>query len=189
MLNFLEQLRHLFSQDPFFWGCALGGTVLFAIQFLLSLIDTDFDEGDHGDQDFQWFSKQAITGFVMMLGWAGLTCKREFALSGLLSGTIAAGVGLCAFFVTGLIFRLAKKLTSPGTVFKIEDALGKEAMVYHRIPQKGTGKVSVILQDHTHELDATSGIEEDIASFTQVQIITIEDDKTVRVVPIKQANR
>ena len=90
----------------------------------------------------------------------------------------------CALLGAGMFvihFFIAKKLRSPGTVFRIEDAIGKEAMIYQRIPKGGSGKISVSLHHFTYELDAISFEQEDLPSFTFVQIIEKFDEKTVIV--------
>jgi hypothetical protein len=84
-----------------------------------------------------------------------------------------------------LLFKLAFKLRSPGTVFRIEEALGKEATVYQRIAKERVGKISLPLREITHEIDAISLNGEEIASFTQVQIVKIADEKTVLVTQIR----
>jgi len=177
----------LLEKDSLFWICALAGSALFVIQFLLNLFGGDMHDDDSADFDsghFKWLSKQAITGFLMMFGWIGLTCKKEFDCSLALSIIIALAGGLLSFFITGLLFRAAKRLRSPGAVFCIEDAIGKKATVYQRIPVNGTGKISISLHNLTYEIDAISNCGE-IPSFTQVQIIKKTDDNTVIVVPIK----
>lgn len=191
MLDLFSQINHLIHKDSLFWFCALVGSGMFIIQFLLSLLGavdhTDFD-GTHGEIDagqFKWLSKQAITGFLMMFGWVGLTCIKEFELS--LPITIGFSLlgGGCSIFITGLLFKMAKKLHSSGTVFNIEDSIGKEATVYQQIPKGGAGKISVSLYNLTHELEAISSHPEDILSFTSVRIIKKWDEKTVVVVPTK----
>jgi hypothetical protein len=121
----------------------------------------------------------------MMFGCVGLTSRNEFGLSGLSSMTISFAGGLLAIFITGLIFRGANRLRSSGTVFRIEDTIGKEATIYQRIPKNGVGKISVSLNNFTHEIDARSNYTEDLPSFTSVQIIKKADDNTVLVIPIK----
>jgi hypothetical protein len=175
----------MWNFEAIFWFCALAGTGMLVIQFLLSLVGTDHDADLIEDGKFKWMTKQAATGFIMMLGWAGLTCREQFHLSILHTLLISLGAASLSAFITVLIFNLAKKAHSSGTVFKIEEAVGKEAIVYHRIPKSGTGKISVSLHNFTHEIDAISPYEEEIASFTQVQIIKQADDKTVVVIPLK----
>lgn len=145
---------------------------MFLIQFILYFLGTDHDDLDDGSsQNFKWLSKQAITGFLMMFGWVGLAAKKELGYSPLLATAIAVAAGAVAMFVSGSIFKAARKLRSSGTVFRIDEAVGKEAAVYQRIPKGGVGKVTLSLQDLTHELDAISLNGEEVASFSQVQII------------------
>lgn len=178
----LEAINHLLRKDTLFWLFALGGSSVFVIQFILSLLGMDNHE-ESGD--FKWLSKQALTGFIMMFGWVGLTCRKEFEFTNAASSLIAFGVGLLSILIIGSIFRVAKKLQSSGTVFKIDDAVGKNGVVYHRIPENGIGKISISLEDFTYEIDAVSLHHKELASFTQVHVIKKSDDTTVVVVPIK----
>nr|NGX35755.1 hypothetical protein [Candidatus Anoxychlamydiales bacterium] len=102
-----------------------------------------------------------------------------------LSLAIAFIAGVLAMFVSGFIFKMARKLHSSGTVFKIEDAIGQEAMIYQRILKKDKGKILISLNNLTREIDARALNEEEIPSFTKVKIINIVDENTVSVVPIK----
>jgi hypothetical protein len=182
MSHFIESLQ--LSKDTFFWFCALAGSGLFILQFLFSIFGVGDDHHDAFDAvHFKWLTKQTLTGFLMFFGWVGLTCKREFELSAIASACWAVGGGLAAIFATALIFKMARKLHSPGTVFKIEETMGKEAVVYQRIPSQGAGKISISLHHHTYELDAISMTQEEIASFTPVQIVKNMDDRTVVVIP------
>jgi hypothetical protein len=194
MTDFIHFLQTALSKDTFYWFCALAGSGMFIIQFLLTLFGIGHDQdmvdapnhlGHFDAQNFKWLTKQTVTGFLMFFGWVGLTCKREFVLSNTASAACAVVGGLIAVFVTAFIFKMAKKLRSPGAVFRIEDAIGKEAIVYQRIPKNGLGKISISLHHHTHEIDAMAMNREEISSFTQVQIVKNMDDKIVVVVPIK----
>ena len=176
----------LINVESLYWFAALGGSGLFAIQLLLNLFGiadhgaTDAHPGQDG-QDFKCISIQSITGFLMMFGWAAITCQKEF---GLTTGPViffALLAGIFSFFVTSSIFRLAKKLHSSGTVFNVDDAVGLQAQVYQRIPGNGIGKISVSLQQMSREIDAISHKGEEIPSFTYVQIIKKKDDNTVVV--------
>jgi hypothetical protein len=82
------------------------------------------------------------------------------------------------------ILKLAKKLSSSGSVYRIEEAIGKEGYVYLCIPKGGKGKISVSLQNFTHEIDAISHHAEDLPSFMRVKIIEKCDDTTVIVAPL-----
>ncbi|MBI3259883.1 MAG: hypothetical protein HYZ54_10475 [Ignavibacteriae bacterium] len=187
MLSFFYSLNEFLSKDSIFYFCAFAGSGMFIIQFLFSLFG-----GDHHDQAsdpsgetdslaFKWLSKQAITGFVMMVGWVRLTCRKEFGLNGIVSAAFALAGGFLSILFIGLIFNGARKLRSSGTVFRIEEAIGKEGMTYHRIPKGGMGKVIVSLHNHTHEIEAISLQEEELPSFTTVHIVKKVDEKTVLV--------
>jgi len=189
MSDFINFLQTAFSKDTFYWFCALAGSGMFVIQFLLTLFGIGHDHDmvdDHGYFDarnFKWLTKQTVTGFLMFFGWVGLTCKKEFVMSSTASAVCAVAGGLIAVVATAFIFKMAKKLSSPGSVFRIEDAVGKDAFVYQRIPKNGLGKISISLNNQTYEIDAAAN--EEISSFTQVQIVKKMDDKIVIVVPIK----
>jgi hypothetical protein len=161
-----------------FWFCALSGSGLFFIQFLINLIGL----GDSESKMFKWLSLQAVSGFLMMFGWTALTCQIEFGFEILPTLTISLIAGFGAIFVIRYLYGLTKKIHSDGNVFRIEEIIGKEATVYQRIPKKGAGKITVSLQNFTHEIDATS--QDDIDSFCRVKIIEKADDKTVVVIPI-----
>jgi hypothetical protein len=176
----------MLEKEPLFWFCALAGSGLFLIQFLFSLIGVDGEEGEAASaHNFKWLSKQALTGFLMMFGWVGLACKKELGYTAPVAACIAALSGAVAMFITGSIFRLSRKLRSTGTVFRIEEAIGKEASVYLRIPKGGTGKISISLQNLTHEIDAIALNGEEIDSFTRVQIINKANERTVVVAPMR----
>ena len=182
------------NKETFFWFFALSGSVILFIQLILNLFglsdhhdigDTDIDTGEIDTSNFKWLSKQALSGFFMMFGWIGLSCLKEFEFNVLLSLAIAFIAGVLAMFVSGFIFKMARKLHSSGTVFKIEDAIGQEAMIYQRILKKDKGKILISLNNLTREIDAIALNEEGIPSFTKVKIINKVDENTVSVVPIK----
>ncbi len=191
MLASFPLFSNFIVKDSTFWFCALSGSGLFIVQFLLDLVggashhDLDDGGGEISPGKFHWLTKQALTGFLMMFGWVGLTCRKEFDLPGVTSVLLALAGGIVAIFCTGLIFKGAKSLRSSGTVFRIEDSIGKEATVYQRIPKNGVGKISVSVHNFTHEIEAISHNCEELASFTTVKIIKKADEKTVFVTPIK----
>jgi hypothetical protein len=188
MQELLEKFNLLITNDTVFWFAALAGTGLFALQFALTLFGTSDEGAENAESDagqFQWLSKQGITGLLMMFGWVGLTCKKEFGMSGSSVIALSLASGLVALFLTGFIFSAARRLRSTGTVFSLDDALGKEATVYQRIPKDGAGKISISLNNFTHEIDALALNGEEIPSFTSVKIIKKADDKTLFVIPLK----
>ncbi len=189
MLNYILNFFHFINSETFFWFCALIGSGMFLIQFLLSIFGVadqdELDAGDRGDEGkFKWLSMQAISGFLMMFGWTALTCQKEFGFHYLSTISISFAIGIFAIIITSSIFKIAKKLQSAGNVYNLDEAIGKEAFVYHRIPKGGMGKVSLSLQDLTYEIDAIANDQEELPSFTRVQVIKTKDAKTVIVKPI-----
>lgn len=197
-INYFNELIRLGS---IFWFCALAGSGMFLIQFIINI----FGMGDHdtfdtsdissdtihdGGQDsadartFKWLSMQAITGFLMMFGWTAITCQNEFGLEDPITIGISLASGIFTALIIRSIFKLAKKLRSSGSIYRIEDAIGKEAYVYQCIPKGGRGKVSMSLQNFTHEINTISHHYEELPSFMRVKIIEKSDENTVIVAPL-----
>lgn len=189
MLEYFKSFIYLFNDNTIFFFCAFLGSGLLFIQFILNLIDLtdheDFEDSEVGhERKFKWLSIQAISGFLMMFGWTAITCQKEFNFQTEVTIVLSVIAGLFTVFITHLIFKIAKKLQSTGSIYRIEDAIGKEAYVYQRIPKDGVGKISISFQHFTHEIDAISNTQEELSSFTRVQIIKKKDDNTVVVIAI-----
>jgi len=174
----------LINSESFFWFCAWVGSGLFSIQLLLSFLGGGiFDEDNQGleSTQFKWLSRHAITGFLMMFGWTGITCQKEWLLSSGATLSLSIGAGLFTMLLTATIFHFAKKLQSSGNVFNIEALVGKEALTYTRIPKESVGKISISFLESTFEIDAVSADQKEIASFTRVHVLKKLDDNTVVV--------
>lgn len=172
-----QNIYTLFDKHPLFCFSALCGTVLFGFQLLFTLLGLiDFEAAER-------LSKHALTGFLMLFGWTGLGCTEELHFSALVSTMIAFGLGILSIIVIGYIFKWAKILKNPGNVFQIEELIGRQATVYHRIAVKNPGKITLSLNEITYEVDAISNNEEEIPSFTEVLIIKKIDQNTVLVIP------
>jgi len=203
MFYFINYFYELIKSGSVFWFCALAGSSMCLIQFIINIFGIGI--GDHdscdtrdvpsdtihdGGQDsadarkFKWLSMQTITGFLMMFGWTAITCQNEFGLQDSVTIGISLASGTFAALIIRFIFKLAQKLRSSGSVYRIEDAIGKEGYVYQCIPKGGKGKVSMSLQNFTHEIDAISHHYEDLPSFMRVKIIEKSDDNTVVVTPL-----
>ena len=187
----IAYFNELISSGSLFRFCALAGSGMLFIQLLISIFGIShhetFDNADASHEQgedsrrFKWLSMQTLTGFLMMFGWTALTCQQEFGLHDTTTIGIALVSGLISALLMRSIFKLTNKLKSSGTVYKIDDAIGKEAYVYQSIPKGGKGKISVSLQNHTHEIDAISYHCEDVPSFARVKIIQKSDEHTVIV--------
>jgi hypothetical protein len=169
-----------------FWLCAISGTLFFALRLLMMLIGSDGADGDldfeGSDHAFEVLSITSITAFIMMFGWSGLTCHLQYGYSSPKSILIALGVGVFAMMTIAWLFQIAKSLTSRGSVFNIDDAIGLNAQVYQEIPAKGIGKINVTMRKgFSRELDASSTDNVKIASFQSVKIVKVVDARTVSV--------
>jgi hypothetical protein len=185
MIDLLNPLKNAEPKEFLFWFCALSGSGMLLIQFLLSWLGAlDSDEGLESAK-FKWLSKQALSSFLMMFGWISLSCSREFALGGAASALVGLVAGALSAALLASLFKAAGKLRSSGTVFNIDDCIGKTALVYQRIPKEGSGKISLSLQDLTTEIEALSLDGEEIPSFTQVIVMKKSDERTVFVRPTK----
>lgn len=190
MFNYISNFIELIRSGSIFWFCALAGSGMFLIQSIINIFGIAGQDGldastESADvRNFKWLSMQAITGFLMMFGWTAVTCQNEFELQLGTTVGISLAAGIVAAFIIRALFKLAKKLRSSGSVYRIEDAIGKEAYVYQSIPKGGMGKISMSLQHLTHEIDAISNYPEDLPSFMRVKIIEKKDDSTVVVTPL-----
>ncbi len=189
MLELFEKLILLFEDTTVFMFCSYFGIGILIVQFLLGLIGLengeDFTDGDMSEaRQFKYLSLQTIGGFLMMFGLTGITCQKEYKFHNWLSFFLSLLVGLCSVLIINLIFRLAKKLQSSGSVCNLDDVIGQEAFVYQRIPKNGVGKITISFQHLTCEIDAVTSSQEELPSFTRVQIIKKRDDSTAVVIPI-----
>jgi hypothetical protein len=145
-----------------FLACAVFGAVL-----LLALLvagagggDGDTDgahAGDHGDG---WHPLTALVSLRPLA--AGLTF---FGLAGaalrgrgtelITAVPVAGGAGVLAAVLTAALLRVLLRLESDGTV-RLDDAPGREAVVYVPIPAGGAGKVQLALQGRLVESLATA---------------------------------
>jgi len=186
MIDYILSFKYLIDKDSIFWFCALTGTGMFFIQFILTLFgidgDADTDSGEVVEAGkFKWLTRQGLTGFLMIFGFSALSCQKEFGIPTFFTFLISGFLGFLAVFTVGFIFKMTKKLQSSGTVFNIDDAIGKEAYVYQLIPTLGKGKISISIHGLTHEIDAVTFNTEEIPSFSLVSIIKKIDNHTVFV--------
>lgn len=141
--------------------CAVVGGVVVVVQLLLSLIgfggdelDVDLGDGFDGDGDVGFLSVRAIAGFLGMFGlagWAGTISGWE----PLPTAGVALLAGVSTFALVIWLLRLQRGLDSSGTLAP-ENAVGKVARVYLRIPAEGAGrgKITVEIQGRSAEYEA-----------------------------------
>ena len=139
-------------------------------------VDGDMDGGDFegGDSDisFRLLSFQGVTAFFMMFGLVGLALSYQskvphgFAIA----GAIIAGLG--TVWVMNCIFKAMSGLQSSGTI-KMKNAIGKQGTVYLHIPDTGTGKARVSIQNQLKVYDAMSEGDQEIDTGERIQVVSI----------------
>lgn len=188
----------IISSDTFeliFWISAIAGTAMFVFKTIVALaigemhdIDTDLGVGDiahdgvdSSDAAFELFSITSLTGFFMMFGWSGLAAYKEYNLSQSTAFACACVIGFIAMYGTAKLFSAARLLVSRGSVFLIENTLGKTGTVYQMIPADGTGVIQITIDGQVRELGAQSAEGVEIPSFTTVTVVSVVDTNTVKV--------
>lgn len=170
----------------FYWYCAIAGSGLFFLQFLLTVLGSGSEEmsdaaGGVEAGKFRWFTRQGITGFILFFGWCGVTCYKQFALEPFAVFCFSVLAGAVALCSVALLFLGAQRLVSSGARFCLDDAIGKEAVVYQEILAGGEGKITLSLHGIAYEITAISKDSERIASFTMVKVVEKVNETTVSV--------
>lgn len=180
--------------DTVYLICAtVGGTVLL-IQTLMLVFGASGDatDADHveahdahasGEGFLKWLSLKTLVAFVTFFGLAGLASRRA-GIDDLSALGIGAAAGGAALWVVAWLMAVLAQLQTQGNA-KLENAVGKEAVVYLRIPAAATarGKVTVEVQDRTLECDAvTRGTE--IPTGARVRVLALRDAETLEVSPL-----
>ncbi|MGQ0613756.1 MAG: hypothetical protein ACT4PV_08475 [Planctomycetaceae bacterium] len=170
---------------------AVVGATLLLLQVVLQLFglygDADLDAGHdgagadgHGSAFFGFLSFKALSSFSGIFGLTGLVMLGQSG-SRHIRLAVATGAGLAGVVLVGWMMRGLSKLSASGTV-NLENAVGKTASVYLRIPgeRSGAGKVTVEIQGRTMEISAiTDG--SPIATGTRVKVNELVGDDTLKV--------
>lgn len=194
LTSFSEWWASLSGPEQFFWGIAIITSVLFVLQFLLSMLGMhdhgDFDGHGHGGlmEDVDGLNLISIRGILiglMIFGWTGVAAiaggqSLMIAAAWALAGGILALVGVAYFM------RFFLKMQDAGQNFDLHNALNEIGEVYLRIPpsQSGTGKVHITFSNMYQEIDAVTSNGSEIPTGAKVKVVEITDDKLLRVEPI-----
>ncbi len=198
-LSLGEWWSSLGSTLQIFWGISIIFSVLFVIQFVLSLIGLDFDTDadidipsdspDSGfglETDFTIFSVRSIIAFFTFFGWAGVLVLRSGGSTGAAIG-FACLSGFSAMLLVGYMMYLFSKLTEEGNL-DINEALFNTGEVYLKIPanKEGYGKVHLKINGSLRELDAITTEGETLPTGSQVRVIEVLEDNLLLVEPIDE---
>ncbi len=181
--------------EQIFWGIAIVFSILFLIQFGLSLLGTDLDADADIDVDstdgsfsldpsFTLLSVRSIIAFFTFFGWMGVLALNNGYKTGVVVA-IAFAAGLCAMVVVAYLMYFFSRLAEVGNA-DINDLIFKNATVYLSIPgrRKGIGKIHVTLNSSLREMDAvTEG--ETLENGKSVKIVEIIDENVLVVEPIE----
>ena len=188
----MKEFFDAMSQAEFtFWMIAIPSTIFFSLQMIMTFaaggldadvdIDTDVDvdvdtDGDSsGGSPFQMFTFRNLIAFLTVFSWSGITCldNNMTLTSTLVISTLA---GLAMVLVLSSLFFFTAKLAQDNSADS-SNAIGRDAIVYLRIPAMGSGKINVQFGGATREAIATSKVE--CPTGSRVKVIGKEADTLV----------
>jgi len=192
---FLEEWwQPLHNAEKVFWAIALIFSVLFLIQFVLSIIGLDFDTDadlDIGtdmslstdiDPGFSVFSVRGIIAFFTFFGWTGVLVLNSGGATWL-ALTLAFAAGTTAMLMVAYMMYQLYKLGETGT-FNLKKTILKNGEVYIPIPanKNGQGKIHMKISGAIKELDAvTDG--DAIPTGTMIKVIEVLNNNILLVEP------
>ena len=171
---------------------AIPATLIMLIQTVMLLIGLgDGGEGDvDGDEIFEGggdglvlFSVRGVVSTLTVMGWSAVALLETLAPA--LAISIAAVLGLATLFGMAVLMRTVARLQSSGNL-DVENAIGKVATVYIPIPEKGkgTGKVTLTLQEKYCELAALTVSPERLATGMPVRVVAVDGTGVLVVEPL-----
>ncbi len=171
-----------------YWYIAIGASVIFIIQTIMTFIGADSDGGVDADFDgdldgaeapFQLFSLRNLVNFLLGFGWTGVAFYGTIGNSAIL-GIVAALVGILFIAIFFFIMRTLMRFAEDNS-FNIDNTVGKTGDVYTTIPAKmgGKGKVLVSVNGSTHELPAVTIDEEPLKAGTLIKVLEVKENMLV----------
>jgi len=175
-------LEGITGVDVLFAACAIIGTILFLLYFVLVMLTGAADgmlevAGFDFEMDaagvFHMFTLQGLLSFVMMFGIFGLAVSQSGdntnAVLAVLAGTAA---GTASMYVVAKVFQAMQSLESDGTVVQ-NKALGARGTVYRRIDPNKPGQVQVEFQGALRTMSARS--DDEAATLETGSLIEVVD--------------
>lgn len=174
---------------------ALPATVILVIQTILLLIglgaqsgglasDGGGQDGDFGADDsspaedspdtgLQLFSVRGLVAFFAVGGWTGIALI-DLDLPVALAGLLGLAIGFLALVLVAWLAKLVLGLQSAGNL-DIRNAVGLIGRVYLTVPSRGdgSGKVTLILQERSIELEAATDQPEPIRTGSAVTVVGV----------------
>ena len=175
-------LEGISGVDVLFAACAIIGTILFLLYFVLVMLTGAADgmlevAGFDFEMDaagvFHMFTLQGLLSFVMMFGIFGLAVSQSGdntnAVLAVLAGTAA---GTASMYVVAKVFQAMQSLESDGTVVH-NKALGARGTVYRRTDPNKPGQVQVEFQGALRTMSARS--DDEAATLETGSLIEVVD--------------
>ena len=179
IIDFIFGLLDATGIELMFGASAIIGGVLFLLWLVLVVVlggIGDIAEGVFGvdidamgaDASFKALTFQGVMAFMMFFGLTGIIVMQSGGpeVVSILVGGLSGGASMVA---TGQVFQYFIARQAEGTI-EIDDAVGQSGTVYLRIPEGGTGQVSVSIKGSLRQYDAKS-----------VDGTMIPNEETVRV--------
>ena len=170
-------------------GCAIAGGTVILGQTGLNLFglggdadvdpDMDVDALDGGDS-LNFLSIRALAGFLTFFGLIGWT-GTNYGWSPAVTVLAALASGASVMVMIAMMMRFFQRMGASGNV-RTEQAVGRTAQVYLRIPgeKAGRGKVTLKLQGRSVEFEAvTSGPE--LPSGSECRLVRQISESTFEV--------
>jgi hypothetical protein len=131
------------------------------------------------DTGLRIFTVRGLVAFFAIGGWVGIALI-DVGLHPALASLLSLLAGLGALVLIAVIFRLSLGLQSSGNL-DLNNAIGLIGDVYLRIPpnNQGTGKVTIVLQGRSIEIDALTEETEGIGTGGQVLVTARRGDRLV----------
>lgn len=188
-----ELLSGLSGLQLFFFACAAIGGVLFLIRLVLLLfgggghdlepgmeMGPDVEIAADSDVTFRFISLQGIVGFLLIFGLMGLAMSVQLKAGNVASVSVAFGAGAGTMAVIAWITLVLRRLDQPGTI-NLKNAIGEEGTVYLTIPQGGTGKARIAIQNRLQVFDAISEDKSAIETEARIKVVRITGGNTLVV--------
>lgn len=132
------------------------------------------DPQQFDDAGLRLFSTRGIIAFLTVGGWVGVICV-EAGLHGVISVLLASVCGFAALLGIAKLMQALMRLQESGN-YDYRQGLGMQAKVYLTIPEKGTGKINMILGGSLGEFSARSNSGSAIKTGSVVRVIDLVGD-------------
>ncbi|MCM1502392.1 MAG: hypothetical protein NC115_06965 [Bacteroidales bacterium] len=189
------------SLDPFMrtlWIVALGSSLIFVIESIMTFIgadagdtggiDMDFDTGiddlsnaDGSSLGSNLYTFRNFVNFCLGFGWTAILLRQKVDSTGLLL-LIAIAVGIALVAIVMYMFKLLGSMQQSGTINVYKSAVGCQGRVYLTIPgeRSGEGKVQISINNAVREYTAiTDG--DTIANGKAIKVVEVIDSSTMLV--------